>query len=340
MDYNIGTQGWVCDPPGFKAYAASIAGDEPANFWSDAKELDEKITAMLGTQDRCWYRSLRNALVNAGQTDWLVKINGIWCIITMNQGSIGSCVSNAEAKRASYRAALDIYWDGQPEKWKGMFCRQWSYYASRKQSGMLRGGDGSTGYGAAKAATIDGMLVEGTYGGVNLTKYDVSQCRNFGYGRGVPQEAIAEAAKHKFETYVQIDTAEKAWIAAGIGLIINQCSNVGWENPRQDGNHRGIIKRRGSWGHSMCMGAARKVTPDGAKAIMIDQSWSTRQGTEYGVTFADWTTGPYCFSDAPRGSFMAYLDDIGLAVEQGDTFTDINYSGYAAENVPSDFVRI
>ena len=94
----------ICGMPA-EPMAVQVAGDEPANFWSDAKELDEKITAMLGTQDRCWYRSLRNALVNADQTDWLVKINGIWCIITMNQGSIGSCVSNAEAKRAAFKAA-------------------------------------------------------------------------------------------------------------------------------------------------------------------------------------------------------------------------------------------
>jgi len=295
--------GWIKNPPGFRAYAATLpTGDD---LW-------EKLRAADDGGDRFWYRALRLSLGNNGR--WLKQRGSFLVIRSYQQGDIGSCVGNGNAKVLSYIAALNVWHRQLAEEFRGMFSPEWLYYAARKQGGMLHERmDGATGYGAAKAAIADGALVQGRYGNVDLSEYSVATCRAFGNGRGIPPEAITEAAKHKCGQYLKADTAEKVWLAAGAGLPLNLCSSMGFESMRRDED--GAIEPRGRWSHCMCGGAARYTTKKGRKLVLCDNSWGD-----------DWAKGPY-FGDQPEGSFYVDLDVMGEMAEEGDTFVDVQYAG-------------
>jgi hypothetical protein len=173
----------------------------------------------------------------------------------------------------------------------------------------------------AQANTGMGSVAQAVFGKYDLRAYSVNACRQFGL-RGVPDEIKAVAANHKYGQYLRVDTAEKAWLCAGAGLPFNQCSGIGWEGTR---DADGAIRRRGSWSHSMCCGAARRTTPKGRRLILIDQSW-----------YPDWTSGPY-WLDQPEGSFYADLDAVGEAVSEGDSFVDLGFLGYDRPAVPLSF---
>lgn len=306
--------GWVNKPEAARRYAATLpTGDD---FWSWAKEEDARLTALLGTEDRYWYRDLVYGLTRAGdpwRSRWLKDRDGTLCLRSLNQMQVGSCVGHGEATRSSLIAACDAALRMEPEKVVGLHCPEWSYYASRKMGGMLNDGDGSTGSGAAEAAVAMGVLMKGTYGSVDCSEYSESRCRQWGKGQGIPSEATTEAAKHKCGRYIQVSTAEQCWLLAGVGVPWNQCSMLGWEGGDRDSD--GIVPRGGQWPHSMCAGSSRRVTSGGKKVVLIHQSWGD-----------DWVGGPY-WQDMPFGSFYALLSDVAKAASEGDTFADVEYLG-------------
>jgi hypothetical protein len=306
--------GWIKQPAHYDAYAATLPAGE--DFWDVLRARDDG-------RDCYSYRALVMCLEDARRDDWLFEDGGCQRIRTIDQGNIGSCVGAADSKRGSYMAALDIFLRLDiNERFAGMTCPEVCYGLSREAAGMLGGGDGSTGYGMAQANTGMGSIVQGVYGSYDLSKYTVNQCYNFGR-RGVPAEIKKLCAEHKYGEYLRVDTAEKAWLCAGAGLPFNQCSGVGWEGTR---DADGAIRRRGSWNHSMCCGAARRTTAKGRKLILIDQSW-----------YPGWTSGPY-WQDQPEGSFYADLDDVGGAVSEGDSFVDLGFLGYTRPPLPLSFV--
>ena len=233
-------------------------------------------------------------------------------------------MGNADAKRWSYMAALDIFLRMDNETFPGMGCPEVCYGLSREAAGMLgRWGCVRPATAWPRANTTFGSIAQGKYGRYDLQKYSVDACFQFGR-KGVPEEIKKLAAGHKYSQYLKVDTAEKAWLCAGAGLPFNQCSDVGWEGNR---DADGAIRRRGSWGHSMCCGAARYSTTKGRKLILIDQSWTPL-----------WCGGPY-YGDQPQGSFYADLDAVGEAVSQGDSFVDLGFLGYTRPSVPGEFHR-
>lgn len=308
--------GWVKDPAGYTAYAATLSSAE--DFWDHLRAGDDG-------SDRYSYRALRLCLEDTKLDRWLVLDGDLARIRSYDQGSIGSCVGNADAKRWAYMAALDIYLRLDPEEFVGMGCPEIAYGLSREMAGMLGRGDGSTGYGMAQANTEFGSAAQAVYGKYDLRDYSVQTCRQFGL-RGVPREIKAVAGQHKYGQYLRVDTAEKAWLCAGAGLPLNQCSSVGWDDPRGR-DEDGALRQRGSWGHSMCLGAARRTTKKGRKLILIDQSWGP-----------DWTSGPY-WLDQPEGSFYADLDAVGEAVSEGDSFVDLGFCGYNRPALPRSFTE-
>ena len=308
--------GWIKNEPGFRAYAATL--DSGEDFW-------DKLRANDDGGDRYCYRALRMCLEDGKFGDWLT-VDGNWIRIrSYDQGNIGSCVGNGDAKRWSYMSALDIFLRLDPEQFVGMGCPEVAYGLSREEAGMLGGGDGSSGYGMAQANTKLGSIVQGQYGSYDLRKYSVDTCRQFGR-RGVPAEIKTLCSPHKYAQYLAVDTAEKAWLCAGAGLPFNQCSGVGWDSGNRDTD--GALKKRGGWNHSMVAGAARYTTAKGRKLILIDQSWGD-----------NWTGGPY-YLDQPAGSFYADIDNVGEAVSDGDSFVDLSYAGYNRPQVPMSFTEM
>lgn len=312
MPLSIGSFGWSRQPERFRAYAATLpSGDD---FWSLLEAKDDN-------GDRFCYRALTLALRLQNNTRWLSGGR----LVSLDQKQVGSCVGHGEATRGSVLAALDCYYRGEPEKFVNILCPEWSYYASRVECGMIGRGDGSTGEGAAKAATKHGVLPKGKYGSVDCSEYTEARCRSWGDGKQLPAEVIAEAKPHVASQYIACDTSQKVWLAAGAALPINFCSMQGFEGKR---DADGAIRPKGQWPHSMAGGTARYTTKAGRRLVLVHQSWGN-----------DWTDGPY-YLDQPWGSFYADLDVLGEMASEGDTFIDIGYAGEAWPNLPPDFTQI
>jgi hypothetical protein len=305
--------GWIEKREEAGVYAATLQqGDD---FWSDLKSKDDG-------GDRFFYRAIVHALQMTEGHVWLRQRNGIDVLRSYNQGSVGSCVGNGKAMEKSIRAALDVFVDGQPERFEGMFSAEWEYYASRKQAGFLRGGDGSTGYGAAMASTNDGALPYGLVPGISA--YDTSRCKKWGRG-DVPTDAVKMASERKNKEYLSVDSDEKVWLAAGFGLPFAICSNQGFGSVRDSD---GALYPSGRWMHCMCGGSARRTTSIGRKLILIHQSWGD-----------DWASGPY-YDDQPLGSFYADLSVVASMCKQGDTFVSIDYQGKIEDRMDSSFAKM
>ncbi len=311
------TFGWVKDEPGFRAYAATLQTADP--WWDQLKANDDG-------GDRFFYRALVRCLQRAGLSRWIKKRGSTPVLDTYNQLQVGSCVGNTEGKIKSHIAANDSTVRLDPEAFKNMFSPEFSYWASRMESGMRPGsGDGSTGFGAAKAAVKYGSLIKGVYGGEDITEYTETRCRNWGDGRGIPAEAKTEAAQHCFADYLKVSTAEQVWLLAGAAYPFNVCSNVGFENTR---DVDGAIKPRGKWPHSMTAATARYTTKAGRKLVLIENSWDE-----------SWNEGPY-YGDQPVGSFYVDLDVLADMVSEGDSFVDRGYIGHSSSDTAPDFTQM
>ena len=308
--------GWIKDSVGSTIYAETLPAAD--DFWDQLRARDDG-------KDRFCYRALVMCLQDAKRAEWIVQ-DGAWTRLrSYDQGNIGSCVGNADAKRWSYMAALDIFLRLDPEEFAGMGCPEVCYGLSREATGMLGRGDGSTGYGMAQANTRLGSVAQGVFGKYDLRGYSVDTCHEFGR-HGVPEVIQTAARQHQYSQYLKVDTAEKAWLCAGAGLPLNMCSSVGWDDPRGRDSD-GALRQRGSWAHSMCCGAARRTTSQGRKLILVDQSWGN-----------DWIAGPY-FQDQPAGTFYADIEAIGEAVSEGDSFVDLGFLGYTRPPVPRSFTE-
>ncbi len=141
--------GWIKDQGGYTAYAATLPAAD--DYWDQLRANDDG-------GDRYCYRALHLSLEDAKLGNWLA-LDGDWMRIrSYDQGNLGSCVGNADAKRWAYMAAMDIYLRLDPEQFVGMGCPEVAYGLSREMAGMLGRGDGSTGYGMAKANTGFGSV--------------------------------------------------------------------------------------------------------------------------------------------------------------------------------------
>jgi hypothetical protein len=104
----------------------------------------------------------------------------------------------------------------------------------------------------------------------------------------------------------------------GAGYTINMCSSLGFSGRR---DAEGIIRRRGSWSHSMAV-TSRRTTASGNRLVLVHQSWGD-----------NWTDGPY-WQDMPWGSFWIHIEDFGVAVRQRDSFAHASYQGFLPRQLP------
>jgi hypothetical protein len=115
-----------------------------------------------------------------------------------------------------------------------------------------------------------------------------------------------------------VKSAEEGWALLGAGYTVNMCSSLGFQGSR---DQEGIIRRRGSWSHSMAV-TSRRTTQSGARLVLVHQSWGD-----------DWTGGPY-WQDMPWGSFWIHLEDFDAAIRQGDSFAHARYQGFKPRRLP------
>ena len=303
--------GYTPDVDAIEAYAASLPP-----YGDDVSQL----VATDDNQDAFLYRPLVFLLATQASPSvaarWLIKDDQQVRLKSYNQGSIGSCVGNAEACCLSITAAIDIVVARQPESFVAMASPEACYGFSREVGGMLGGGDGSYGSAAAKADCELGTLWQIKYDTEDLTEYSVDRCRKYGRS-GVPKDLRTTAAEHKLHSSYLIKSVDEAWALIGSGYPINQCSNLGFTSKR---DNDGRCKQQGSWGHSMSL-IGRRTSQAGNKLFLIQNSWGDT-----------WVSGPL-FEDQPPGSFYADYTAVEKAIKQQDCFVKIDIDGFKKKDI-------
>lgn len=245
------------------------------------------------------------------QKRWLyVNDANLLCLRSYNQGSVGSCVGNAEAECQSLELAVNIVTGKAPMIFSCMASAEACYALSREAGGMLGRGDGSYGSAAAKSSTKMGTLWQQPYSNVDLSEYSVARCRQWG-NTGVPADLKPIAAQTKMQSSYLIKSVEEAWALIGAGHPINQCSNLGFSTTRDSD---GACRQQGSWAHSMAL-IGRRTTASGRRLFICMNSWGE-----------DWVRGP-TYKDQPQGSFGIDYDVVARAIAQGDTFVKAYMDG-------------
>ena len=301
--------GWSPNPQATEAFVARL----PRSYGDQIEELAAKDDG----RDALNYRALGTCLSKAGMADWIHQRDGVACVRSLNQGPVGTCVGNAEARLLDVLAAIEIILGNEPEEFRATFSPEGLYGLGREKAEMLGPGDGLYGAAIADAVREWGTLNQMVYGNVDLTHYDPTRCREYGR-KGVPKTLKSIAAEHKVIHTAQVKSAEEGWALLGAGYTINMCSSLGFEGSR---DKEGVIRRHGSWGHSMAV-SSRRTTTSGNRLVLVHQSWGD-----------DWTDGPY-WEDMPWGSFWILLKDFDAAVKQGDCFAHARYQGFAPRRLP------
>lgn len=262
---------------------------------------------------------------------WRLAAKGRAGVIpTRDQGQIGSCVSFGFSTAVEYTMGSQVALSKQRQDLPDS-CQEALYGGSRVEANGGRvpfSGDGSTGAWAAKwLETIGGVLPRGTYGTLDLTRYDVARCRQWG-DRGVPNELEAECKKHPAHCALVSTTAElKTALAQGYAVAV--CSNVGFESntngegkPTRDAD--GFLRASGQWGHCMAVIGYRADK----NGFLIMNSWGP-----------NWVAGPKGFGDEPDGAFWAREADVQRILSEQDSYAVANADGFKRRQIaPIDWL--
>ncbi len=301
--------GYVPNPAATEAFIARL----PKVYGEQVAALPAKDDG----KDALNYRALVTCLKRSGLTQHLRDRDGVACLKSRNQGNVGSCTGNAEATDMDVLAGVEIAIAGENEEFRAMASAAALYALGREKANMLRGGDGCYGSALADAVREWGTLHEMPYPGLDLTGYTADLARRLGK-HGIPADLKPVAAEHKCLHTANVKTAEEGWSLIGSGYTVNICSMVGFQGKR---DAQGVIRRRGSWAHSMAV-TSRRTTSAGTRLVLVHQSWGD-----------DWTDGPY-WEDMPWGSFWIVLEDFAAVLAQGDSFAHARYEGFQPRALP------
>ena len=240
-----------------------------------------------------------------------------------SQGSVGSCVGWAAALCVDILAACDIVYRKEAEVWGGRTIEASLYGLSRVESRGLRvnaGGDGSTGFHAAKSVRDYGCLHYGQdYGG---TRFDAhSSQRERDWGRNGLPDVLEPFAKERRASETTLCTSfMDVARAVSNGYACNVCSLQGFSMSRDED---GFCRPGGTWPHAMCICGIRWGKRPGA---LIVNSWGASN-----------TVGKHYPANIPEPvrvcSFWADADVIDRMCRGEDTYTYAGYSGFKATKI-------
>jgi hypothetical protein len=175
-----------------------------------------------------------------------------------SQGTVGSCVGWGAALAVDFVGSCDIVYRQEPEVVKGRTVEASLYGFSRVEARGLRvnnGGDGSTGFHAAKSIRDLGSLHYGVdYAGTVIPMTGTQQ-RDKAWGRtGVPDELEPFAYKRRCAETTLAVNFEQAAAAIQNGYPVVVCSGQGFSMSR---DADGFCKPGGVWWHCMCLAGVR-----------------------------------------------------------------------------------
>ena len=247
-----------------------------------------------------------------------------------SQGSVGSCVGWGSSLAVDVLAACDIHWRKEPEAWKGRTIESSLYGFSRVEARGIRantGGDGSTGFHAAKAIRDFGSLHYGVDYGGTVIREEGKQARDREWGRnGVPDvlEPFAKERRCSETTLAtSFDDCARA-ISNGFGVVF--CSGQGFSMSRDED---GFCRAGGVWWHCLFGGGVRFGKRPG---VLIFNSWgdSNTVGKHY----------PHDMPEAVRNcSFWADADVIDRMCAGRDSYVYAGFSGFKPTQLPDNWLR-
>jgi hypothetical protein len=241
-----------------------------------------------------------------------------------SQGQVGSCVGWGAALGVDFTAACDVVYRREPEVWRGRTIEASLYGFSRVEARSQRvnnGGDGSTGFHAAKAIRELGCLHYGVEYGDILIREDNKQKRDRDWGRnGVPDELEPYARERRCSEVTLAVDFEQAAAAISNALPVVVCSGQGFSMSRDD---MGFCRPGAVWWHCMVFAAVRWDRP----GLLCINSWgdSNTVGKHY----------PETMPTAVRNcSFWVDADVCTRMLSGRDSYVYAGYSGFKRTQIP------
>jgi hypothetical protein len=298
--------GYVPDPEGAEAFVASLPHPTLASAGPDLRAAGEDVMlypALLACQPS-WRRG--------------------------SQGQVGSCVGWGASLAVDVLAACDIVWRREAEAWNGRTIEASLYGFSRVEARGQRsntGGDGSTGFHAAKAIRDFGCLHYGVdYGGTVIEQRGTEQ-RDRDWGRnGVPDTLEPFAKERRCQETTLATTFDEAAAAISNGYPVVVCSGQGFSMSR---DADGFCAPGGVWWHCMCFIGVRFGKRPG---LLCANSWG--DSNTVGKHF------PETMPEAVRNcSFWVDADVATKMLAGRDSYVYAGYSGFKPTQLPDNWLR-
>jgi len=242
-----------------------------------------------------------------------------------SQGSVGSCVGWAASLATDFVAACDVIHRQEPEVVRARTIEASLYGFSRVESRGQRsnnGGDGSTGFHAAKAIRDYGCLHYGVdYGGI-LIREENKQQRDRDWGRtGVPDVLEPYAKLRRCSETTLAVNFEQAAAAIQNGFCCMVCSGQGFSMARDED---GFCRPGGVWWHAMVFAGVRWGKRPG---LLCFNSWgdSNTVGKHYPETMPQAVRNCSFWVDAATCTKM---------LSGRDSYIYAGYSGFQPTQLP------
>lgn len=294
--------GWEDDPRGAEAFASSLPHPTLADAGPDLKAAKHDV-------------SLAELLLA--------------CMPSWKRGRqpIGSCVGWGTAMAVDCLAAADVLLRKETEVWGGMCIPGVVYGLSRVEArGQNRnlGGDGSTGFHAAKAIRDFGTLHFGqNYGGTVYASPLTGQ-QETALGRdGLPDDLEPFAASHKVAEVTIVRDFSDCAKAISNGFPVFLCSMRGFSMKFREypGLGGGWLVPSGTWPHCMMASCLRWDRP----ALRVPNSWG------------DCYDGPVderAHRSLQRSAGWVDAEVIDSMCSGGDSYAVAGFSGFKPADMP------
>ena len=302
----VGSMGYVPDPDGAESFVATLPHPTLASAGPDLKaaSADVMLYPALLACSPTWRRG--------------------------SQGNVGSCVGWGSSLAVDVLAACDIHWRKEAEAWRGRTIEASLYGFSRVEARGQKsngGGDGSTGFHAAKAIRDFGSLHYGVdYGGFVFVEKD-KETRDREWGRnGVPDKLEPYAKERRCQETTLATTFDQAAAAISNGYPVVACSGQGFSMARDED---GFCRAGGVWYHCMCFIGVRFGKRPG---LLCANSWgdSNTVGKHY----------PANMPEAVRNcSFWVDGDVCSRMLSGRDSYVYAGYSGFKPTQLPDNWLR-
>ena len=272
--------------------------------------------------------------LQAAKTDVNLGLALLQCSPSWKRGSqpIGSCVGWGFAMSIDVLAACDVVMRHEAEVWGGRCIEASVYGPSRvEMRGQSRnlGGDGSTGFHAAKAVRDMGTLHYGQdYGGTRFDR-QFTGTQETAWGRdGMPDALEPFAKNQRCSEVTMVRSFDDCAKAISNGYPVALCSMRGFSMKFVDRGSLGggWLSPMGTWAHCMMACAVRWDRP----ALLVPNSW----GNCYSGPVDERL--PEAFQ---RTSGWVDAEVIDGMCRGGDSYALAGFSGFKPTTLPANWLE-